>query len=203
MKSNAEFLSTWRPWMLDHVLPFLQRFGPSEPKYVAQYFGVTSATVLKSASMMGTTFEIFEVHDSETNTRIRMIRLKDKRVSELSPTLQIIVNAKLITVRSRNEFNGHHYRKYSQYRKRWGLAIRKLLVPAPKKATIPKVLTVISYRPRLLDEDNLMGGVKPIPDTMKSLGYIVDDTPQWCSIVAKQEQRGKTQACTIITLEDR
>ena len=40
-------------------------------------------------------------------------------------------------------------------------------------------LLLRSYRTRLVDYANLVGGAKPIPDCLIRLGYLRDDTPRW------------------------
>ncbi len=41
------------------------------------------------------------------------------------------------------------------------------------------VIAIRSYRARLLDYGNLVAGAKPIPDCLKRLGVIHDDSPKW------------------------
>jgi hypothetical protein len=43
----------------------------------------------------------------------------------------------------------------------------------------PIRLSLRSYRTRLVDYANLVGGAKAIPDCLKRLGYIHDDSPRW------------------------
>ena len=35
------------------------------------------------------------------------------------------------------------------------------------------------YRKRLLDDDNLRGGLKPVRDCLIAAGFIKDDSPKW------------------------
>ena len=59
----------------------------------------------------------------------------------------------------------------------------------------PVRLVLRSYRGRLVDYANLVGGAKMIPDILTRLGYIRDDSPRWfyCEYVqfqvAAAEQR--------------
>ena len=58
--------------------------------------------------------------------------------------------------------------------------MRSQLPPQPQQAVTSKVrLRIVSYRNRLVDFANLVGGAKPIPDCLQRLGYIVDDSPKW------------------------
>ena len=36
---------------------------------------------------------------------------------------------------------------------------------------------------RILDQDNYIGGTKPLTDAIKDLGLIVDDSPEWCELI--------------------
>lgn len=50
-------------------------------------------------------------------------------------------------------------------------------------------ITIISYRKKLLDPQSLYGGsAKGLLDIIVRLGWIKDDTPEWCELVMKQEQ---------------
>ncbi|MDE2098669.1 MAG: hypothetical protein KGL39_15550 [Patescibacteria group bacterium] len=51
---------------------------------------------------------------------------------------------------------------------------------------------------KLLDKDNLVGGVKPLVDSLKALGVIVDDSPAHISLTIEQ-CLGKP--CTVILIE--
>lgn len=77
--------------------------------------------------------------------------------------------------------NNSHYRHWSHYAKErdlWFILIRAQLPPIQCKPE--KVFLLIrSYRNRLVDYANLVGGAKPIPDCLQRLGYVVDDSPRW------------------------
>jgi hypothetical protein len=54
---------------------------------------------------------------------------------------------------------------------------------------------ITSYRSRLLDHGNLVGGCKPIPDALKRLGWIEDDTPELVEIEYLQiKEKGRDKA---------
>lgn len=50
-------------------------------------------------------------------------------------------------------------------------------------------VTIISYRKMLLDPQSLYGGsAKGLLDVIVRLGWVHDDTPEWCELIMKQEQ---------------
>lgn len=81
---------------------------------------------------------------------------------------------------------------------RWHWAVRKKDLKDWEKqllaacnGRIPKVkgkasVTIVSHRKRLLDTDNLWGGVKPVLDAMRNLGIIVDDNPNMLFLQVSQ-----------------
>jgi hypothetical protein len=59
-------------------------------------------------------------------------------------------------------------------------------------------LLIISYRRRVLDKDNLYGGVKPIVDAIRDLDLIVDDSPQWLDLTVDQERTAELTCTSIV-----
>jgi len=55
--------------------------------------------------------------------------------------------------------------------------------PSPQRAH----LCLTRFGRRLLDEDNLHGGAKPLIDCLKEAGLIHDDSPRWIDLEVKQE----------------
>ena len=80
-------------------------------------------------------------------------------------------------------------------RKRYGeklAAILRTARPKPTTLTSPVVADYArSYRSRPLDQDNLIGGFKPILDALVGLGVLKDDGPE-CVTIGRtfQEIRG-------------
>lgn len=73
---------------------------------------------------------------------------------------------------------------YKKYRDLWQLPILATLGKNPDGTKIHTYLIIIrftGYRARLFDYGNLVGGSKPIPDTLKAFGWIKDDSPKWIS----------------------
>lgn len=94
-----------------------------------------------------------------------------------------------------------HWRKYTAERDIWYALLRCRLVPkAPAETRLMKV-GIVSYRVRLLDLTNLWAGAKPVPDGLKRLGYLVDDSPKWCDLTVTQQKCIKAEERTVITME--
>lgn len=64
-------------------------------------------------------------------------------------------------------------------------------------------LTVERHGPKLLDVDNLGGGCKDLVDQIRKFGLLVDDRPDLCELVFKQEKLlPKQKPHMVLTLED-
>jgi hypothetical protein len=81
-------------------------------------------------------------------------------------------------IESQNQRDSKHWSQRNAERQAWHTLIRMQLMPRTPP-NHPVKVTICSYRTRLLDYANLVGGAKPIPDVLKALGYIKDDSPQW------------------------
>ncbi len=97
-------------------------------------------------------------------------------------------------VPSQNRSQYSHWNAYRKERDAWFVLLRRHLPPrAP--VSVPVRLLIQSFRTRLIDYANLVGGAKPIPDGLVRLGYLKDDSPEWftCSYeqhkVTKEEER--------------
>ncbi len=102
--------------------------------------------------------------------------------------------------------NEHMWRSrwvYVEERNTWYTLIRVALVPLSPPETRPMRLSIVSHRVRLLDVGNLYGGSKMIPDGLKRLGYLVDDSPKWCDLTVTQVQCAKKDEHTTIEMEPR
>jgi len=106
----------------------------------------------------------------------------------------IIITRKLP---SQNDSMYRHWSKYTTERDAWFVLLRTQLPPR-RQAEIPVRLAIRSYRVRLIDYANLVGGAKPIPDCLIRLGYLKDDSPKWFSCTYEQFQvRPKDQRTEI------
>jgi hypothetical protein len=99
----------------------------------------------------------------------------------------------LAKVESQNATQWAHWTAYHRYNKKWRSALALRLGRSPDVVTTPMDITITSYRSRLLDKGNLVGGCKPIPDALKALGWIKDDSPEWVDIHYDQIKTKKNQ----------
>ena len=60
-------------------------------------------------------------------------------------------------------------------------------------------ITIISYRQKLCDPDNLMGGLKLLIDSLQEMDLICDDSPKYLELVVLQEVKKPYQ--TEISIE--
>lgn len=103
-------------------------------------------------------------------------------------------------IESQNKWVGRHWSVKHKATKDWETEIFAALNGKIQKAKGKMKLKVQSYRKRLLDEQNLWGGLKPTLDAMKRLGLIVDDSPKWLEMsVGQKVQPGEY---TVIELEE-
>lgn len=78
----------------------------------------------------------------------------------------------------------------------WMMAIALPLRTTPPANRIH--IRIISYRNRLCDFANLVGGSKPIPDILKRRGYILDDKPEFFHCEYEQYQVPRSEERTVI-----
>lgn len=90
---------------------------------------------------------------------------------------------------SLNATTRQHWRVYYRQKKLW----EKLLWVAKAEAGIYGMpmfeyanVRICRYGAKLLDPDNLVGGMKPLIDSLKALGIIVDDSPAHMSLSVMQ-----------------
>jgi Holliday junction resolvase RusA-like endonuclease len=76
---------------------------------------------------------------------------------------------------------------YDGYKKKWFKILPYFLRALPISQELKMHITIVSHRKRLLDEDNLHVGAKPIFDYLQRANYLKDDNPKWCSRKILQE----------------
>ena len=81
-------------------------------------------------------------------------------------------------VPSQNQSQYRHWSLYMKEKELWFALIRAQLPPR-QPIQEPVRLCLRSYRVRLMDYANLVGGAKPIPDALVRLGHLKDDSPRW------------------------
>lgn len=108
-----------------------------------------------------------------------------------------------IQIKSANAVGPYtHWRVYYNYKKMLGDALGFALprVGQPPKRKVKVVIT--SRRFRKLDYDNYVQGCKPVLDTLKKRGYLVDDSPEHVEVTYLQEIiTRKEQPLTIISIQ--
>lgn len=78
---------------------------------------------------------------------------------------------------SQNRSQYAHWREYSREKHVWLRLMREVLPQRiPERRRVE--LVIRSFRTRLCDYANLVGGAKPIPDILRTLGYVWDDSPE-------------------------
>jgi hypothetical protein len=73
-------------------------------------------------------------------------------------------------------------------------------VQAPPRSATRCRVRILSRRVRLLDLDNLYGGVKPYCDALRYAQAIRDDSPDAIELEVVQERVVKGEECTIIEI---
>ena len=101
---------------------------------------------------------------------------------------------------SQNKSTYEHWTKYHAERRAWAILMRAALRPLAKPPEHLVVVEIDSFRTRLLDFANLVGGAKPIPDTLIDLNYLRDDSPRWARISYRQHQVPAADERTVLTI---
>jgi hypothetical protein len=97
-------------------------------------------------------------------------------------------------VPSQNASMYKHWSAYTKERDQWFILLRQQLPPR-SPPDHPVRMQIRSYRTRMVDFANFVGGAKPIPDCLIRLGYLKDDNPHWFAceyqqfIVPKTDER--------------
>jgi len=90
---------------------------------------------------------------------------------------------------------------YRRYASRWYHILSMVIASAPLEVTSYARVRIHSLRARLLDEGNLVGGAKPIPDYLVKAGWLVDDCPEWCRVTYTQDRAPKDARGTWIGID--
>lgn len=116
-----------------------------------------------------------------------------------SHTLGPVLGATIVIRRrvpSQNRSQYSHWSTYARERDAWFILLRAQLPPRDPPIQEPVRMILHSYRTRLVDYANLVGGAKPIPDSLVRLGYLKDDSPRWFSCEYHQTQVPKGEERT-------
>jgi Holliday junction resolvase RusA-like endonuclease len=116
----------------------------------------------------------------------------------------------LLPVPSWNAFIGTHHWKMTNEKKKWAHHVGMAKIFAKANGEMPysmmlknmkRLVTVIAYRKRRIDTDNLC--LKPIMDALVIHDLLKDDSIKWCQLHVKQEKCEKGEApFTIVELEN-
>lgn len=117
----------------------------------------------------------------------------------MSEALTIIIKRR---VPSQNRSQYRHWSLYRQERDAWFILLRQQLPPRRPDDLSKVRMRIVSYRTRLCDFANLVGGAKPIPDCLIRLGYLKDDAPKWFDCAYEQHQVPAADERTEITFLD-
>ena len=92
-------------------------------------------------------------------------------------------------IESRNILDRQHWAVKRESKKIWALFVRnQMRLKKIKKADVGQKfeLTIISYRKKLLDLENLYGGVKGLLDACIDEELIWEDSPKYLDLVVEQ-----------------
>ncbi len=103
-------------------------------------------------------------------------------------------------IESRNILDRKHWAVKRRSKKIWALLVRNQM--KLKKIRESEVgekfkLTIISYRKKLLDYDNLVGGVKQLLDACSDEKLIWDDAPKYLDLKVEQYKSNKYETIII------
>ena len=80
--------------------------------------------------------------------------------------------------------NKWNWVKIKKIKNAWDALVFKKM--GNKKVSEKRSMIITSYRNRLLDTQNLSGGLKPLVDVIVERGHLVDDSPYWVDDDYKQ-----------------
>lgn len=103
---------------------------------------------------------------------------------------------------SLNQLLRMHYRKRKRLKDSFLWEIKANLFeqdleiePSPPK----RRLSVVSYRKKLLDQDNYIGGLKLLIDSLVDLGLVSDDSPEFLELERLEQRKdlinSRTEIC--------
>ena len=107
-----------------------------------------------------------------------------------------------IIIQSLNQTLRQHWGAKSRTKKEYKVLIRNQMRLNRIKKTDVAVrwnVTITSYRKKLLDKDNLIGGAKSLLDSLCDEGFIFDDTPDMVSVRYYQKISKSKEYYTEIT----
>lgn len=103
---------------------------------------------------------------------------------------------------SLNSLLSWHWTKRGRESRSWFLKVIALCGQRKERQDRKCVIGFLSYRPKLIDTDNLIGGIKALRDSFVKAGWLHDDSPQWCEAVYAQELCKKGQEHTLVEIKE-
>ncbi len=94
-----------------------------------------------------------------------------------------------VTIKSRNILDRLHWAEKRRLKQEYALLIRNQMRLGNYEEAKQKqffTLEIVSWRKRLLDYDNLVGGCKQLIDAMIDENFIWDDSPKFLNLHVKQ-----------------
>ena len=67
----------------------------------------------------------------------------------------------------------------------------RLDLPSAKEPRTLRLTRIYSARHRVQDADNLTASLKPAIDGLRDAGWLVDDTPEWLTLLPPEQERGR------------
>lgn len=114
----------------------------------------------------------------------------------MSAPYEAVTIKRLVPSQNNSQYAPWHV--YHKEKKAWAILIGAALPKRAKPPAEPVRMRITSYRNRLCDFANLVGGAKPIPDLLKKLGYLRDDNPRWFQCEYIQIQVPRKEERTLI-----
>ena len=103
-------------------------------------------------------------------------------------------------IESRNVLDRKHWAVKRRCKQIWALLIRnQMRLKKIKECDIEEKfkLCIISYRKKLLDYDNLVGGCKQLIDACSEEKFIFDDAPKYLDLKVEQHKSKKNKTIII------
>lgn len=102
---------------------------------------------------------------------------------------------------SQNEFVGRHWRKKNGDRLNWQIYLLSAISRRYDPPNELRQVKIVSYRNRILDVGNLIGGAKGLVDAIVNVGLLYDDRPEWAKIEYEQIKTPRVDERTEITIQ--
>ncbi len=96
---------------------------------------------------------------------------------------------------SQNELDGRHWRVKHGYKVEWHELVGYVVGKCREKPTKARV-SIVRVARMLIDDLNVPAGCKWLLDAFVELGWLVDDSREWCRVRPISERRRRTRRST-------